>query len=57
MYTYREFCAFARISLSHFQILKAQGLVPKVIYLSPRCPRISHADAKEWLSERQKRAA
>jgi hypothetical protein len=57
VFTYREFCAFARISLSHFQILKAQGLAPKVIYLSPRCPRISHADANEWLSHRQERAA
>jgi hypothetical protein len=57
LFTLREFCSFARISQSHFQILRAQGLAPRVTYLSERCPRITHSDANEWLRQRQERAA
>lgn len=52
MYTFREFCKFAKISLSHFQSIRQQGLTPDIIYLSPRCPRITHAAANEWLASR-----
>ncbi len=56
MYTFREFCAYAKISMRTFVTMRLQGRAPDIIYISPRCPRITYEAAQEWLKA-QERAA
>lgn len=56
MYTIKEFCEFARISLRHFHALKAQGLGPRVTRLG-RSVRITKEATREWLDKHTERQA
>lgn len=52
LFTIREFCVFARISIAHFQNLRSKGNTPDIVYLSPRCPRITNEAAMKWLTKK-----
>ena len=56
MLTIREFCAFARISLTHFYNLKARGLGPNLTHLGASV-RISKKSAEEWVEKHTKEVA
>ena len=57
MLTFKEFCSFAKIGLSTFSTLRAQGLAPEILYVSARCPRITKKSAEAWIAQRQSTAA
>lgn len=48
MLTIREFCAFAKISLTHFYNLRGKGLGPNLTMLG-KSVRITEQSAKEWV--------
>ena len=54
MLTIREFCAFAKISMTHFYTLKAQGLGPDLTRLG-KSVRITQESAKEWVERHTQR--
>ena len=56
MYTIKEFCEFARISLRHFYVLRAQGRGPCVTRLG-RSVRITKEASREWLDKHTERPA
>jgi predicted DNA-binding transcriptional regulator AlpA len=56
MYTIKEFCEFARISLRHFYALKAQGIGPSVTRLGLSV-RITKEATRDWLDKHTERSA
>lgn len=50
LYTIKELCAFAKITLTHYYSLKSRGLGPNLTHLGTSV-RVSEKSIQEWVEK------